>query len=88
MKSVYVKDREVYKDITMKKYRNKYTHIEGEALDIDEPPPIKLKKKVTELIWKPSSKFSKPKKWTLKANILLDIPVNANPLLILEGIQI
>ena len=44
-----------------------------------------LKKKVAELKWKWTSKFVKAKKSTLKANVLLDIPENANPLLIFEG---
>ena len=45
----------------------------------------KLKKKVAELKWKRTSKFIKAKKCTLEANVLLDIPENANPLLIFEG---
>ena len=44
-----------------------------------------LRKKVAELKWKPTSKFVKAKKCTLEANVLLDIPQNANPLLIFEG---
>ena len=45
----------------------------------------KLKKKVAQLKWKRISKFVKSKKCTLEANVLLDIPENANPLLIFEG---
>ena len=56
-------------------------HVEDEVLDIDELPAEKLKKKVTELKWK----FVKAKKCTLEANVSLDIPENANPLLIFEG---
>ena len=37
-------------------------HTGGEVLDIDEPPAKKLKKKVTELKWKRTSKFVKAKK--------------------------
>ena len=54
-------------------------------MDTDEPPAKKLKKKVAELKWKHTSKFVKAKKCTLEANVLLDIPENANPLLIFEG---
>ena len=43
-----------------------------------------FKKKVAELKWKRTSKFVKAEKYTLEANILLDIP-NANPLLIFGG---
>ena len=49
------------------------------SLDLDEPPAKKLKKKVTELKWKRTSKFVKAKKYTLEANVLLAIPENANP---------
>ena len=59
-------------------------HVEGKALDIDEPPAKKRKKKVAELKWKRTSKFVKAKKCTLEANISLDIPENASPLLIFE----
>ena len=44
----------------------------------------KLKKKVAELKWKRTSKFVKAKNCTLEANISLDIPENASPLLIFE----
>ena len=51
----------------------------------DESPAKKLKKKVAELKWKRKSKFAKEKKCTLEANLLLEIPENANPLLTFEG---
>ena len=60
-------------------------HIEGEVLDIDEPPTKKLKKKADELKRKRTSIFVKAEKCKLEANVLLDIPENANPLLIFEG---
>ena len=44
-----------------------------------------LTKKVVELKWKRTSKFVKAKKGSLEANVLLDIPENANSLLIIEG---
>ena len=53
-------------------------------MDIDEPPAKKLKKKVAELKCERTFKFVKAKKYTLEANVLLDIPENANPLLIFE----
>ena len=59
-------------------------HVEGEVLDIDEPPAKKLKKKVTELKWKRTSKFVKAKMCTREANVFLYIPENAKPLLIFE----
>ena len=59
-------------------------HVEGEVLDTDEPPAKKLKKKVAELKWKRTSKFVKAKKYTLEANVLLDILENANLLLMFE----
>ena len=61
-------------------------HVEGEVLNIDEAPAKKLKKKVAKLKWKRTSKFVKAKKCTLKANVLLDIPENANPLLIFANL--
>ena len=145
LKSVYVKDREFYKDITMERNnRKKYIHIgretgsneifamlektesetesdtehifedfdteytadepirankeeshhlvtseaavhaEGEILDIDEPWAKELKKKIAELKWKRATKFVKAKKFKLEANVLLEFPENANPLLIFE----
>ena len=60
-------------------------NVEGEVLDINEPPAQKFKKKVAELKRKRTSKFAKTKKCTLEANLLLDIPGNTNPLLISEG---
>ena len=54
-------------------------------MDIDETPAKKLKKRVAELKWKRTSKFVKAKTCTLEANVLLDIPENANLLLIFEG---
>ena len=60
-------------------------HVEGEFLDIDDPPGKEFKKRVAELKWKRTSELVKPKKCTLKANVLLDIPENANLLLIFEG---
>ena len=54
-------------------------------MDIDELPAKNLKKKVNELKWKRTSKCVKAKKRTLEAKILLEIPENANPLLIFEG---
>ena len=54
-------------------------HVEGEVLDI-EPAAKKLKKKE----WKTTYKFVNTKKCTLEANVLSDIPENANPLLIFE----
>ena len=45
----------------------------------------KLTKKVAKLKWKHTSKFLKTTKCTLEANVLLQIPENANPLLIFEG---
>ena len=59
-------------------------HVEGKVLDIDEPPAKKRKKKVAQLKWERTFKFVKAKKCTLQANVLLDIPENANPLLIFE----
>ena len=59
-------------------------HVEGEFLDIDETSAKKHKKKVAELKWKRTSKFGKAIKYILKANVLLDTPENANPLLIFE----
>ena len=56
-------------------------HNKGEVLDIDEP----LAKKVAELKWKHTSKFVKAKESTLEVIVLLDIPQNANPLLIFVG---
>ena len=53
-------------------------------MDIDEPPAQKRRKKVAELKWKRTSKFVKAKKCALEANVLLDIPENAIPLLIFE----
>ena len=61
------------------------TLVESEVLDIDELPAKKLKKKVTELQWKGTSKFVKANRCTLEAKVLLDIPENANPFLIFEG---
>ena len=60
-------------------------HIEGEVLDINEPPAKKLKKKVAQLKWKRTSKFVKAKNCTIEANVLSEIPKNANPLLTFEG---
>ena len=60
---------------------NATVHVEGEVLDTDELPAKKLKKKVPELNWK----FVKAKKCSLEANVLFDIPENANPLLIFKG---
>ena len=60
-------------------------HVEGEVLDIDEPTVKKLKKKVGELKWKRTSKFVKSKNCTPEANVLIDIPENANQLLMFEG---
>ena len=54
-------------------------------MDIDEPPGKKLTKKVTELEWKRTSKFVKAKRCIPEAHVLLEIPENANPLLIFEG---
>ena len=54
-------------------------------MDIDEPPGKKITKKVTELEWKRTSKFVKAKKCIPEAHVLLEIPENANPLLIFEG---
>ena len=54
-------------------------------MGIDESPVKKLEKKVAELKWKRTSKFVKSKKCTVKAKLLLDIPENASPLLIIEG---
>ena len=54
-------------------------------MDIDEPPAKKYLKKVAGLKCKRTSKFVKAKKCTLEANVLLDIPENANPLLIFKG---
>ena len=58
-------------------------HVENESLDVEEPPSKKLKKKITALKWKRTSKFIKAKKCTLEANVLLDME-NANPLQIFE----
>ena len=44
---------------------------------------MKLKKRITALKWKRTSKFIKAKKWTLEANVLLDME-NANSLQILK----
>ena len=60
-------------------------YAEGEVLDIDDPPAVKLKKKVAELKVKITSKFVKAKQCTLEASALLVIPENTNPLLIFEG---
>ena len=54
-------------------------------MDIDEPPGKKITKEVTELEWKRTSKFVKAKKCIPEAHVLLEIPENANPLLIFEG---
>ena len=54
-------------------------------MDIDEPQGKKVTKKVTELEWKRTSKFVKAKKCIPEAHVLLEIPENANPLLIFEG---
>ena len=54
-------------------------------MDIDEPQGKKVTKKVTELEWKRTSKFVKAKKCIPEAHVLLEIPENANPLLICEG---
>ena len=59
-------------------------HVENESLDVEEPPSKKLKKKITALKWKRTSKFIKAKKCTLEANVLLDME-NANPLQIFES---
>ena len=59
-------------------------HVENESLDAEEPPSKKLKKKITALKWKRTSKFIKAKKCTLEANVLLDME-NANPLQIFES---
>ena len=71
-----------------KKNRKQYIHIEREVLDIDEPPADKRKKKVAELMWIPSSKFAKPKKCTLEANILLDIQKTPTHCSYLKGLKI
>ena len=60
-------------------------HVDSEILDIDEPPAKKVEKKIAELKWRRLSTFVKAKKCTLEENVLLDIPENANPLLIFEG---
>ena len=57
---------------------------DGEVLYIDNPPAEKLKRKVTELKWKPISKLFRAKKCTQKTNVLLDIPEYTNPFLIFE----
>ena len=62
-------------------------HVESEILDINKPPAKKVENKVAELKWKRLSTFVKAKKCTLEENVLLDIPENANPLLIFEGIR-
>ena len=54
-------------------------------MDIDEPPGKKITKKVTKLEWKRTCKFVKAKKCIPEAHVLLEIPENANPLLIFEG---
>ena len=60
-------------------------HAESEILDIDEPLAKKIEKKVAELKWRRLSTFVKAKKCTLEENVLLEIPENANPLLIFKG---
>ena len=59
-------------------------HVENESLDVEKSPSKKLKKKLTALKRKRTSKFIKAKKCTLEENILLDIE-NANPMQIYES---
>ena len=59
-------------------------HVENESLDVEEPPSKKLKKRITALKWKGTSKFMKAKKCTLEGNVLLDME-NASPLQIFES---
>ena len=58
-------------------------HVEGEVLDIDEPPAKKLKKKVAEL--KRTSKFVKLKKVHTRSKRIIRHSQNANSLLKFEG---
>ena len=53
-------------------------------MDVEESPSKKLKKKITALKWKRTSKFIKAKKCTLEANILLEME-NTNPLQTFES---
>ena len=53
-------------------------------MDVEEPPSKRLKKKITALKWKRTSKFIRAKNCTLEANVILDME-NANPLQIFEG---
>ena len=59
-------------------------HVENESLDVEEPPSKKLKKKITALKWKRTSKFIKAEKCTLEGNVLSDME-NASALHIFES---
>ena len=60
-------------------------YVEDEVLYIDRTPAKSLKRKVAEFKWKRTTKFVKAKKCTLEVNVLLDIPENANLLVIFQG---
>ena len=42
-------------------------HVENKSLDVEEPPSKKLKKKITALKWKRTSKFIKAKKVLIRS---------------------
>ena len=55
-------------------------HVESESNESERPQKKQLKLKIGELKWKRQPNFIKTRKCNLEAKILLNLPVNSNPL--------